>query len=414
MLPIDQSKYLIGNWDMLLCYFSLGLLLQLPVTVMRYFLVDDCTLGPAKIAEVAAIISFPWAVKPVTAFFSEEIVSKFLSRNVQIALAYALSGLCWFAFLFFNDDLFLVLFYGFLSSFFSSFADVCQDAAMVRRINSREAVHGRGRLQSFVLASRSFGSLVGSFLSGGFALLDHPFLFIALLHFVGVFSGWRLRTLPIRKNGQRVHKSTCKVCTEICEALLYPERWLFVLTLFILALPLSDFAILQYFFQKVENIKPITFAITDAISCVFMILASLFFNWKLKDKNWKSVIMLTQCIMFVVIASNLLLINRWIIVEASTYMFIKSTIASFFGQLAFMPLVVKAADLTVEGYEGTFYSLYMSTLNLGSVVSEEISGAGTRLLNVNAVTGHNTEIFYAVVLLSNVASLLFLHRFAST
>ena len=79
-----------------------------------------------------------------------------------------------------------------------------------------------------------------------------------------------------------------------------------------------------------------------------------------------------------------------------------------------MPLVVKAADLTVEGYEGTFYSLYMSTLNLGSVVSEEISGAGTRLLNVNAVTGHNTEIFYAVVLLSNVASLLFLHRFAST
>ena len=193
---------------------------------------------------------------------------------------------------------------------------------------------------------------------------------------------------------------------------MYPERWLFVLTLFILALPVSDFAILQYYFQKGKNVQPITFAVSDAISCVCMIVASLFFNYKLKNKNWKSVIMLTQCVIFLIINTNLLLINRWITIDAAAYMILKAAIGSFFTQIAFMPLIVKAADLTMDGYEGTFYSLYMSTLNLGAVLSEELSGVSTRLLNVNAINGNNTEIFYVLILTSNVMSLFFLHRCA--
>ena len=444
MHPRNQStiEYVIANRDILLCYFSLGFLLQLPVTVMRYFLVDECHLAADGLAEVAAVLSFPWAVKPLTAFLSEQFVSRFLARSRQIALAYFLAGLCWLSFLFFRGSLFLVLFYGFLSSFFSSFADVCQDACLIRRINRNETLHGRGRLQSFVLAFRSFGSLVGSFVSGGLALLHRPFFFIAILHLAGSLCGWRLKTLPFyRSGGDRsggsdrnggsdrsggsnsgdssgdssgggdtsLHKTTCGVCTEMCHAFLYAERWVFVLTLFILALPLTDFAVLQYYFQKGQQVKPITFAVTDAVSCIFMIAASLFFNYKLKGKNWKATIMLTQCIMMLIIASNLLLINRWIVVQAETYMVLKAVVGSFFGQLSFMPLAVKAADLCPENYEGTFYSLYMSTLNLGSVTSETITAEATRALEINAITGERTEIFYALVILTNIIALFLFH-----
>ena len=443
MLPRDQSarEYVFVNRDILLCYFCLGFLLQLPVTVMRFFLVNECNLAADGLAEVAAVLSFPWAVKPFTAFLSEQFISRFLDRNRQIAFAYFLAGLCWLSFLFFRGNLFLVLFYGFLSSFFSSFADVCQDACLIRRINRNETLHGRGRLQSFVLAFRAFGSLVGSFVSGGLALLSSPFFFIAIMHLAGVICGWRLKTLPFHRNNSniarhrnnsdsgrsdsdscdsgrgdsgrggnnRLHKTTCGVCREMCHALLYTERWLFVLTLFILALPLTDFAVLQYYFQKGQQVQPITFAITDAVSCIFMIAASLFFNYKLKGKNWKTTIMLTQCIMMLLTASNMLLVNRWIIVQAETYMLAKAVIGSFFGQLSFMPLAVKAADLCPENYEGTFYSLYMSTLNLGSVASETITAEATRALKVNAITGEQTETFYAFVILTNIIALFVFH-----
>ena len=151
MFPIDKAffVYLGKNRDILCAYFSLGFLLQLPVTVMRFFLVDRLKLGRAMLAQSAAVVAFPWAVKMGTGFLSDNFLSKWIPRNRQIAIAYGLAGLCWFAFLFLppssTDSLFLVLFYGFLSSFFMSLADVCQDGLMVRRINA-DSSNANGRL----------------------------------------------------------------------------------------------------------------------------------------------------------------------------------------------------------------------------------------------------------------------------
>ena len=123
MFPVDQGTllYVAENRDMLFCYFSLGLLLQLPVTVMRFFLVDTIGLGPGELAEFAALVAFPWAVKPVTAFFSENVVSRCVQRRVQVAVAYGLSGLCWSAFLFFSGDRGTTYLVGFLRASFQFF-----------------------------------------------------------------------------------------------------------------------------------------------------------------------------------------------------------------------------------------------------------------------------------------------------
>ena len=413
MFPVDQGTllYVAENRDMLFCYFSLGLLLQLPVTVMRFFLVDTIGLGPGELAEFAALVAFPWAVKPVTAFFSENVVSRCVQRRVQVAVAYGLSGLCWSAFLFFSGDrgtTYLVGFYALLSSFFSSYADVCLDACMVRRIHRNSAIHGEGRLQSFTLSSRAFGGLVGSFLSGALALLLRPFLFISLLHLVGVFCGLKLKSLPVHRDreGRSVHKSTWSTCSEMVKALAWSERLVFVGVLFVLATPVSDFAIMQFFFQKKKNVSPMIFSVSDATASVMIIAGSLFFNAFLKQKPWQSIVMLTQCVLFILLTTNMLMITGVIEVNASFYLIVRSLVGSFFGQIGFMPLAVKAADLVPEGFEGTFYSLYMSTVNLGSVVGEEMSGLLTRALGK---TLNATAVFYVFVVVHNIASLLCFH-----
>ena len=449
MFPIDQSvfSYLRQNRDMLFAYFSLGFLLQLPVTVMRFFLVDRMELGSAMLAQCAAIVAFPWAIKPGTAFLSDNFLSKCIPRNRQVAAAYGFAGLCWLAFLFLpdgsTDSLYLVLFYGFLSSFFMSLADVCQDGLMVRRIHA-DSSNGNGRLQSFVLASRAFGSLLGSFLSGGLALLFRPFLFIALLHIVGILSGLQLKTLTgqhedrsgssrdgggssrdgggssrdgggsSRDGGdggrRRVHGNTCREsCTEFCKALCWDERLLFVGVLFLLAMPLSDFAILQYWFQKTKGVQPFSFAFADALAYIAMILGSLTFNAYFRKTDWRVVVMLSQCVSFVFIATNMLLVNDYLTVQPESYLFVRAGIASFFGHIGFMPLAVKAADLVPEGFESTFYSLYMSNLNFGAVVSEELSGLTTKVLGIDTST-NNSVYFYFFVIVSNLISLFVFHQ----
>lgn len=415
MFPIDKSvlSYVDGNLDMLACYFCLGLLLQSPVTVMRYFLVDTLGLGPAELAEVAALVAFPWAVKPVTAFVSENIVSRCLQRRFQVSIAYALAGLCWFAFLFLPRDregLFLTLFYALLSSFFSSYADVCLDAAMVRRVHLDSSLHGSGRLQSFVLAFRALGGLVGSFLSGLFALFFEPFLLIAMLHLVGVVAGWKLKSLPVepdRRQGGSLHKNTCKMCSETLKALLHSERIIFIAVLFAIATPVSDFAIMQYFYQHDKGVQPMTFSVADVSASVMMIAASLFFNAFLRKRAWQSIVMLSQCILLCVLATNMLLITGILKIDAGVYLILRNIISPFFGHIGFMPLAVRAADLVPLGLEGTFYSLYMSTVNLGSVVGEEFSGLLTRVLGTN--TNGAVLCFYIIVTVHNMFSFLTFH-----
>lgn len=410
MFPIDQStlSYLHGNRDMFLCYFSLGLLLQIPVTVMRYFLVNEIGLGAAELAQVAALVSFPWAVKPFTAFMSENFVSRVVQRNIQVAIAYGLSGVCWFSFLFFRHDRsgsFPTLASAFFSSVFISYADVTLDASMVRRVHSSVA-HSNGRLQSFILAFRAFGALVGSFLSGAFALFFAPFPCIALLHLVGVYAGWKLKTVADGAQ-EGLHKSTCSKCKGILQALLYQERFVFVMILFVIASPVSDFAIMQYYFQKEKLVSPLLFSISDASASIVTIFASLFFNAYLRGKTWQSVVMLPQCILFVIIAVNMLLITSTIDLNGDYYLLARSVFGAFFGHIGFMPLVVRAANLVPRGFEGTFYSLYMSTVNLGSVVAEELSGLLTKALVLQTTT--SKAVFYLFVVLHNIATLICFH-----
>ena len=407
MFPIDHAlrSYIRQNFDIFLVYFSLGFLLQLPVTVMRFFFVDELHFRSADLAQAAAVVGFPWAVKPLTAFLSDNFFRKCLRRSRQVSLGYGLSGLSWFALFLFPRTTFLVLLCAFLSSYFMSLADVCQDGIMVRRINT-DSSNANGRLQSFVLATRAFGSLLGSFFSGALALVGEPFLIIGLLHLIGIWSGWKLQE---RRGDGRVHKSTCvHSCSALTSAMLWPERLLFIGTLFLLAMPLSDFAIMQYWFQKTKHVSTFSFAMADAVAYIATITSSLFFNMKLRNRDWRVVVMLTQCILFVFLACNILLLNNYLNWNPTVYFFIRAGIGSFFGHLGFMPLAVKSADLVADGMESTFYSLYMSTMNFGSVCSEELSGLTTKVIGVDASTDRSV-FFYMVVIASNLVSLLVFH-----
>lgn len=188
---------------------------------------------------------------------------------------------------------------------------------------------------------------------------------------------------------------------------MWSERIIFVAVLFAIATPVSDFAIMQYFYQHEKGLQPMIFSVADATASVMMIAASLFFNAFLRHKAWQSVIMLSQCVLLIVLATNMLLITGVLPLNPSVHLILRNIISPFFGHIGFMPLAVRAADLVPEGLEGTFYSLYMSTVNLGGVVGEELSGLLTRVLGTD--TNSALLCYYIIVTVHNMFSYLTFH-----
>ena len=138
--------------------------------------------------------------------------------------------------------------------------------------------------------------------------------------------------------------------------------------------------------------------------CAFVLSFNAFF----RAVDATRLIMLTQVVAIFFLAINLLLVNEYLHMDASGYLLFLKLFGSFFGHIGFMPLAVRAADLVPDGQEGTFYSLYMSCLNFGTVVSEGLTGVVSRALAVNDSLG-NTSLFYLLIVVMNAAVLFVLH-----
>ena len=149
------------------------------------------------------------------------------------------------------------------------------------------------------------------------------------------------------------------------------------------------------------------FSAADVIASVMMMSASLFFNAFLRQRPWQSVVMLSQCVLLVVLATNMLMITGLLRIDASVYLILRNIVSPFFGHIGFMPLAVRAAELVPVGLEGTFYSLYMSTVNLGSVISEELTGLLTRALGTK--TASAILCYYILAVVHNMFSYLTFH-----
>ena len=203
-------------------------------------------------------------------------------------------------------------------------------------------------------------------------------------------------------------------CKNIVQKILSYEILCFIVLLFVLSVPIQDFSILQYYLQTTKHAKPYDFALADASAYIAMILGSMVYNISLINMDGTKLIMITQALEFIIFCCNMLYIENVIVMDPVYYMVIMGTASAFIGHLAVMPLVVKASSLTEKGLEATIYSLCLSAMNLGAVLSEEASGLITFAVGVRASGMRTVPIYYLLMVLSQISALYFLDRFPIT
>lgn len=318
---------------------------------VQYELVNTYKFSASELAFAWSCVSLPWAFKPLYGYISDRT-----GRRVSVC-AGAFCGAIILAYMpNFNE----YIVYGMtLSSLCICYADVASDSIVVTYTKTR----GKA-LQSTCWTSRSFGSMIGTGLSGmAYEYMGYsPVLRISA---VGPF----LLSLMIWNIAEPPQESS-----SLKNALksIYDMRHLVLIAVFMGLTPEVNNA---FFYTLKDKLQPIELSIISVTGSMAACIVSFFFQY---IDNFKFCLRLAVVLGII---SALLAFCTYVGAPAFTMEMIRSVIGGVAGMCFVLPLVIGAAKLSTDGSEGVSYALFVSIMNLSGVVGEMLEGAVVRELN---------------------------------
>lgn len=141
-------------------------------------------------------------------------------------------------------------------------------------------------------------------------------------------------------------------------------------------------------------------------STLAILFAILFYKAFLKKVNFKTMIIIGTLISFLISLSAYLLVLRVNLdlgISDFTVLLFANSFLSMVGEFVLLPILSLACILCPKNMEGTVYSFFMSSLNLGGILSSVNGGIVTSLLGISST---NYENLHWLILISKISNLL--------
>ena len=311
---------------------------------VQYELVNTFHYSASSLAFAWSCISAPWTFKPFYGYISDKLgrricicVGAFGSAILLLTLAHSET-----------DPVFFMT----LTSLCVCFADVASDSIVV----SHTKRHGKG-VQSTCWTSRSFGSMIGTGLSGmAYKWMGYnnvlrvasigPFILCVLI--------WEI-TEPV------IQKSSVKIALKS----VYNMRSILLIAIFFGLTPEISNALFPTIKQKLE---PIEISLISVAGSFTACVVSFFYQY-------------TNCfrtsLKIAVILSMLGgILAFWTYIGSTPFAteITRSIVGGTTGMLVVLPLVTKAATMSSDGSEGVSYALFVAIMNLSGVIGEIMEG----------------------------------------
>lgn len=318
---------------------------------LQFQLVNTYKYSPADLAFAWSCVSLPWAFKPLYGFISDKT-----GRRVSVCTGAFMSALT----LVYLPNFGEYIVYGItLSSLCICYADVASDSIVVTYTKSR----GKA-LQSTCWTSRSFGSMIGTGLSGmayEYMGYDTVLRLAAVGPFLLSLMIWNISEPPQEKSSL---KNALKS--------IYYMRHLVLIAVFMGLTPEVNNA---FFYVLKDKLHPIELSIISVTGSMAACLVSFFFQY---IENSKFCLRLAVVLG---ILSCILAFCTYVGAPAFAIEMTRSVIGGVAGMCFVLPLVIGAAKLSTDGSEGVSYALFVSIMNLSGVVGEMLEGAVVRELD---------------------------------
>lgn len=144
----------------------------------------------------------------------------------------------------------------------------------------------------------------------------------------------------------------------------------------------SDGSIVEYLMIRKYHVNPATFAFTDMIAYISLMVSSILFNKYLRKINIYTIIIVTNVVAFFIIVGRNLFITDVITVPSSLFLYGNAFVGAFVGQIGFLPFIILSTQLSPVGMEGTVYSFFMAVSNAAAIISRELSGVFTNIYGI--------------------------------
>jgi folate/biopterin transporter len=396
------------SWQLfaiLVVYFVQGIL-GLARLATSFFLKDDLGLSPAEVAAIMGVVSLPWVIKPVFGFMSDSLPIFGYRRRSYLLLSSILGCGAWAAMGTVVHSPLAAMITITLCSLALAVSDVIVDSIVVERIRN-ESHADTGSLQALCWATTAFGGLITAYLSG--ILLEHLsiqniFLITASFPLLVMITATLLEDAKVAMPQNLVAAKS--QLQKIKVAMSQKAIWLPVLFVFLWqATPSSDSA---FFFFSTNDLGfgPEFLGRVRLVTSIASLVGVWAFQRFLKAVPLRRIFLWSTIISVVLGMTSLILVthaNRAIGIGDQWFSLGDSLILTVMGQIAFMPVLILAAQLCPPGVEATMFALLMSICNLAGILSHE---SGALLTQWLGVTDTHFENLWLLVLITNLATLL--------
>ncbi len=386
-------------------YFVQGVL-GLARLAVSFFLKDELGLSPAQVSALIGVAALPWMIKPVFGFLSDGLPIFGYRRRPYLILSGILGTLAWVAMATVVHSAWAATTAIALSSLAIAVSDVIVDSIVVERVRG-ESVAAVGSLQSLCWGTSAMGGLITAYFSG--SLLQHfsthtIFAITAAFPLIVSAVAWLIAESPVRARpdwavvGEQLGK--------LRQAVTQKSIWLPTAFLFLWqAMPTSDSAF--FFFTTNElGFTPEFLGRVRLVTSLASLLGIWIFQRFLKQVPLRIFFGWTIVISALLSMTMLLLVthaNRALGIDDHWFSLGDSLILTVMGQIAYMPVLVLAAQLCPPGVEATLFALLMSVANLASLLSYEF---GAVLMHGLGITETNFDRLWLLVTLTNLSALI--------
>jgi folate/biopterin transporter len=406
-----KQTFLFGqepSWELfaiLVVYFVQGIL-GLARLATSFFLKDELGLSPAEVAAMMGVVSLPWVIKPIFGFLSDSLPIFGYRRRSYLIISSLLGCGAWAAMGTVVHSAIAAMITITLCSLAIAVSDVIVDSIVVERIRD-ESQADTGSLQALCWATTALGGLVTAYLSG--FLLEHLsirsiFLITASFPLLVLITATLIEDARVMMP-QDFGAAKAQL-QKIRAAISQKAIWLPVLFVFLWqATPSSDSA---FFFFTTNDLGfgPEFLGRVRLVTSVASLIGVWAFQRFLKAVPLRQIFLWSTLISVVLGLTSLILVthaNRALGIADQWFSLGDSLILTVMGQIAFMPVLILAAQLCPPGVEATMFAILMSICNLAGILSHE---SGALLTHWLGVTDTHFENLWQLVLITNLATLL--------
>ena len=378
------------SYYLIAIYFGLYNISELAVS---FYLKDEIKLEPAVLTQIMSLVMVPWMVKPFLGLLTDLLPIFGYRRKYYLLICGMLVITCWLVMAAGVTKLTNIILLLFLINTGVSFSTVIGEAIVVelsqkeQHYNSDEKQNSAKDNVSVFMLFKYSGYLTSSYLKGLLVevlSIRGVFMIVAFLPILLLISSYILVDKRVVKYGEiqsnyeynesreETIKSpdSSKLLSEFFKFMC--KRYVLVPSLFILfvlSLPAYDTPYF-YFLTNVLNFSPSTLGKISFGSTLATLISIILYKLYFKNVKFKLMIALGTILTFIfTILANILVLRiniRYGISDFWLVMF-SSSFISMLGELMLMPMLSLAAELCPKNLEGTVYSLFMSTINLGSI-----------------------------------------------